>query len=250
MSDAPPLPRFNLLHALWTAGQRLRQRGLPLIAIAVALVGLPTVLVMAAYAEPPSWGLVAVTLSGLVLSGLADGTMAWLALAGGDDPWEVTAEGLGRTFHRLAALPGLVLLLNLPSLIVTCLILLTRSHVLPEVLDRWGWWGLSMFSWAFPGIVRALVAPVVGVLMFEDAPLRSALAQALRMTRDSRGKLLVLELARILLLSGIGLGISQLPALLGEAVLWGLTAFADALVAALMAAVVNQAYFQLHAAAD
>jgi hypothetical protein len=133
---------------------------------------------------------------------------------------------------------------------VTVMILLVRGGLLPSVLGPWGWWTLSALSWLFPGVVRAIAAPVVGVLMFEDAGLRPALAQALRMTRGSRVKLLVLELGRILLLSGVGFGISQLPVGLGEATLWGLTALSDALVAALMATMINQAYFQLHAAAD
>lgn len=250
MSDTVA-PRFRLLPALWTAGQRLRQRWSPMFAITIGLIGLPTALVSAAYAgQALDWGGLAVgTLVGLVLSGLANGAIAWLALAGGEDPWAVAVEGLGRALYKLSPLAGLVLLLNLPVLAVNVLALLIQMGVAPPA-PGWLWAALSWSVWLLPALGMAVVAPVVGILMFEGGDMIAALRQALRMTRGSRLKLAVMELGRIAVLVGIGFVAGRMPVGLGVATIAGGTALIDALAAAVVSVVLHQSYMQLHAAGD
>lgn len=240
--------RFKLVPALWTAGQRLRQRWSPLLAMAICLVGLPTALVSAVYAgHGIDWGGLAVgTVVGVVLSGLASGAGAWLALAGGEDPWAVGAEGLSRAVFRLAPLAGLVLLYNLPVLAFSAAAILTHGQILGGNLDAWIWWSLSQLAAVIPAVLGAMLAPVPGILMFEGGGLWPAIRLALRMTRGSRPKLMALEIGRLLAIQAVGIGVAALPASLGIPTEWGLAALLSAVVGALFTLVLNQSYMQLH----
>lgn len=248
MSDGP---RFRLLPALWTAGQRLRQRWSPIFALAIVLIGFPAALMKVVYAgQAPDWGGLAVgTLVGLVLSGLGNGALAWLALAGGDNPWSVAFEGLGRALYKLSPLAGLGLLLKLPILSVNVLALLVQMGAAPPIAG-WMWTGLGWAVWLLPALAMGVLAPVFGVLMFEGGDLLAALRQALRMTRGSWTKLAAVELARMALLLGVVFAAGRLPVGLGVAAIAGATALIDALIGTLAAVVLSQSYLQLHAAAD
>jgi hypothetical protein len=251
-TQSAPTPRFNLLAALWAAGQRLRQRWSPLLAVTLGLLISPALLLSAIYATPGSGrvGQAVVYLVGLAFSGLAGGAIAWLSLAGGEKPWKVAAEGLGRAFQRLSPLAGFVLIASLPSLLVYMLRLTTPTILASPEVMVWAWWGLSLAASLLMAAFMAVVAPTAGILMFEEAGLPAALAQALRMTRGSRLKLILLQAGQAVLLGAIGLAVSQFGRGVSAAAQNDILSALDAVAGALLATVLNQSYFQLHANGD